>query len=414
MPPRLHTRSAPAATGLARALPAVLAGDGLTTHFQPIVDLQRRTVVGHEALLRFPGETVSSPAAWIEAAHLHGCGAELEAAALRSALAARSRLPAGAFLSVNVAPAVLSHPAVREAFRDPAGLTGVVVELTEHSKVDHYGSLAPELDRLRAAGAVIAVDDTGAGYAGMQHLLSIRPEMIKLDRTLIAGIDRDRPQQALVEMFRAFANRFDAWVVAEGVETPAELATLRRLGVPLAQGFLLARPACDWQELSAEAEVHLRALATEPAGPTLRLLVEPAAASARAGRRSGRRCGCTSTPGSPRPPTARSTARSPGASTRCCAPTPPGRTSGWSGWNASSSSSRCWRGRSPEASTAECQVLVARHAGLGRPTRRLRSPDTQVLALRDVRLAPDRRVRHSHSQNAAFAPPKSGTRATIS
>ena len=277
MPPRLHTRSAPAATGLARALPAVLAGDGLTTHFQPIVDLQRRTVVGHEALLRFPGHTVSSPAAWIEAAHLHGCGAELEAAALRSALAARSDLPAGAFLSVNVAPAVLSHPAVREAFRHPAGLTGVVVELTEHSKVDHYGSLAPELDRLRAAGAVIAVDDTGAGYAGMQHLLSIRPEMIKLDRTLIAGIDRDRPQQALVEMFRAFANRFDAWVVAEGVETPAELATLRRLGVPLAQGFLLARPARDWQELSADAEAHLRALATEPAGPTLRLLVEPAA-----------------------------------------------------------------------------------------------------------------------------------------
>ena len=86
---------------------------------------------------------------------------------------------------------------------------------------------------------MIAVDDTGAGYAGLHHLISVRPEIIKLDRTLVAGIDTDRPRRALVEMFGSFANRFDAWVLAEGVETAAELATLRRIGVPLAQGFLL-------------------------------------------------------------------------------------------------------------------------------------------------------------------------------
>lgn len=277
MPSRPHLRSAAAAADWTRALPRALRGEGISSHFQPIVDLHHGDVVGHEALLRFPGHAVSSPADWIAAAHTHGCGPELEAVALRHALTARTHLPAGTFLSVNVGPAALCHPAVRSVFTDEPSLRGVVVELTEHSRVEHYGVLASELDRLREAGAAIAVDDTGAGYAGLKHLLGIRPEMIKLDRSLVAGIDGDRPQRALVEMFRAFANRFDAEVVAEGVETPGELATLRRLGVPMAQGFLLARPAPQWQGLSTEAGAQLAELARQPAtGPTLRLLLEPA------------------------------------------------------------------------------------------------------------------------------------------
>lgn len=269
-------RSATVPTDWTRALARALRGDGVTSHFQAIVNLQDAAVVGHEALMRFPGHAIVSPAAWLEAAHAHGCGAELEAVALRCALASRDRLPAGAFLSVNVTPAVLSHPAVREAFLGEGSLNGVVVEVTEHARVEHYGVLASELDRLRSAGATIAVDDTGAGYAGLQHLLSIRPEMIKLDRTLIAGIDQDRPQRALVEMLRSFASRFGAWVVAEGVETAGELATLRRLGVPLAQGYLLGRPGPGWQALSEEAGARLGELASLTTGPTLRLLVEPA------------------------------------------------------------------------------------------------------------------------------------------
>jgi EAL domain-containing protein (putative c-di-GMP-specific phosphodiesterase class I) len=285
MPSRPHLRRASAAADWSRALPRVLRGEGVASHFQAIVDLEHGDIAGHEALLRLPGHAVSTPADWIAAAHAHGCGPELEAVALRTALAARAQLPAGTFLSVNVGPAALCHPAVRSVFTEEPCLDGVVVELTEHSRVEHYGMLASELDRLREAGAAIAVDDTGAGYAGLQHLLSIRPEMIKLDRSLVAGIDGNRPKRALVEMFRAFANRFDAWVVAEGVETSGELATLRRLGVPLAQGYLLARPAPRWQELSAEAGVHLAELAGQPAaGPTLRLLLEPAAATLRATR----------------------------------------------------------------------------------------------------------------------------------
>ena len=274
-----HLRAAPATTDWGRALARALRGDGVASHFQPIVDLGRGEIAGHEALLRFPGHPVSSPARWLEVAHDHGCGAELEAVALRSALAAAPVRPRGTFLSVNIAPGVLTHRAVQDAFFDQPSLAGVVVELTEHSRVEHYGRLADELDRLRALGAVIAVDDTGAGYAGLQHLVSIRPEIIKLDRALVAGIDQDRPRRALVEMFDSFANRFDAWVLAEGVETPGELATLRRLGIPLAQGYLLARPAAAWQQLSAEATAVLGELGRQPSGPTLRLLLEPVAAS---------------------------------------------------------------------------------------------------------------------------------------
>ena len=262
------------ATDWVRMLARALRGEGVGIHFQPIVDLERGQVVGHEALLRFPGHAVGSPAAWVDAAHAHGCGAELEALAIRLALDARRELPAGTFLSVNVAPAVLPHPAVRDAFADAGALDGVVVELTEHSRVEHYGVLAAELERLRSAGGVIAVDDTGAGYAGLHHLISVRPEIIKLDRTLVAGIDRDRPRRALVEMFGAFANRFDARVLAEGVETTGELGTLRQIGVPLAQGYLLGRPAPGWSDVSAEARDHLRSLERARTGDTLRLLVE--------------------------------------------------------------------------------------------------------------------------------------------
>ncbi len=262
-----------------RSLARALRGEGVAVHFQPIVDLALGRVAGYEALLRFPGHAVASPADWFEAAHQHGCGAHLEAIAIRLALEARTTMPADAFLSVNVAPGVLRHGAIREAFLTVPDLDGVVVELTEHSRVEHYDTLAGELDRLRSAGAAIAVDDTGAGYAGLHHLISVRPEIIKLDRTLVAGIDTDRPRRALVEMFGSFANRFDSWVLAEGVETEAELATLHRIGVPLAQGYLLGSPGPALLPVTDQAREHLRALDRQRAGATLRVLVEPGSAT---------------------------------------------------------------------------------------------------------------------------------------
>jgi len=239
-------------------LQRALTGEGVSSHFQPIVDLFSGSIVGYEALARFDGYPVSDPITWFEAAHRHGLGAELESLTLRTALAARDDLPLNTFLAVNVRPDVLLRQEVREVWQEHDSLDGIVVELTEHARVDSPALLEPVLAELRAAGALIALDDTGAGYAGLQTILGIRPQVIKLDRQLVTGIDRDETKQALVEMIGAFAARIDAEVIAEGIERPSELETLLTLGVPLAQGFLLARPAPPWAGVDGAASVRLR------------------------------------------------------------------------------------------------------------------------------------------------------------
>ena len=107
----------------------------------------------------------------------------------------------------------------------------MVIELTEHERIDSYAALEPALDRLRAAGALLAIDDAGAGYAGLQHVLSLRPDIIKLDRALVEGLDRDEAKRTLVEMIGTLAGRLDAWLLAEGIETGEELDVLDRARV---------------------------------------------------------------------------------------------------------------------------------------------------------------------------------------
>lgn len=226
-------------------------GDGLRIHLQPIVDLTRATVVGYEALARFDGP-VTSPEAWFSAAHACGRAAELEAAAVRAALARRATLPPMRFLTVNVSPDVLSAPCMQQVWREASPLRGVVVELTEQRQFDER-EVQAELTALRAAGAFIAIDDTGSGYAGLHRLLVVRPHFIKIDRGLVAGVDQDEGKRALIEMLGIFGNRVDAWLLAEGIETPEELEALMQLGVPLGQGYLLGRPAADPVPPSVEA-----------------------------------------------------------------------------------------------------------------------------------------------------------------
>ncbi len=266
---------------LARAV----AGAGIASHYQPVVDLARATVVGFEALARFPARPEAGPDRWFAAAHEHGCAAELEAAALRSAFAARDRLPTNTFLTVNVGPDLLGHPAIQRVWDEQGSLAGVVVELTEHARIDSYLALEPHLDRLRSAGALLAIDDAGAGYAGLQHLLGLRPAFIKLDRSLVTDLDRDEAKRALVEMVGTLASRIDAWILAEGVEREGELDALVKLEVPLAQGFYLARPAPPWAGLDPRPALRLVGAAADRGADVLRVLVEPAVtvASAAAG-----------------------------------------------------------------------------------------------------------------------------------
>jgi EAL domain-containing protein (putative c-di-GMP-specific phosphodiesterase class I) len=255
-------------------LRSAIEGVGLRAVYQPIVDLARGTVVGYEALTRFEGYPVISPEPWFAAAHRHGCSAELQAAALRAALTERGSLPRNCFLTLNVGPEVLHEPVIRKVWANEGDLLGLIIELTEHFAINDYAALEPDLNRLRSAGALIAVDDAGSGYAGLTHLLALRPAMIKLDRELVRDLDQDEAKRALVEMVGTFAGRIDAWLLAEGIERAGELEALAALNVPLAQGFHLSRPALPWAPIADEAEYLLASRANDRDRPGLRPLLE--------------------------------------------------------------------------------------------------------------------------------------------
>ena len=269
-----------------RLLARAALGIGVGAAYQPVVDLARGTVVGFEALARFTG-SAAGPERWFAAARDLGLAAQLEAATLAVAFEARPSLPHNCFLAVNITPDALAQPAVRQVLDRQGDLSGVVIELTEQTRIDSYLALEPHLDRYRAAGALIAVDDAGSGYAGLQHLIGLHPSIIKLDRQFIDGIDRDEAKRALVDMLGTFADRTDCWLLAEGIERPEELAVLVDLGVPLAQGFLLGRPAPPWAGIEPNVLTRLRSRGANPSATLLRDLVEPGLSVADLGAAAG-------------------------------------------------------------------------------------------------------------------------------
>lgn len=242
--------AADAAADWSRALPAVLAAsDRLTLVAQPIIDLAGGVVAGYELLSRFVGPPSAPPDVWFAEADRHGFAAKLTTRVIERALLARPHLPAGTFLTVNVEPHVLCAAPVRATLRDWGRLDRVVIELTEHAQLPEERLLRATLDEVRGLGAMVAVDDVGTGYAGLHQLMRIRPDIIKLDRELISGLDTDPVRRAVVRLLGDVGSRMDAWILAEGVETGGELQALTTLGVPLAQGWLLGRPAPDWPGL---------------------------------------------------------------------------------------------------------------------------------------------------------------------
>jgi EAL domain-containing protein (putative c-di-GMP-specific phosphodiesterase class I) len=224
-----------------RRVEGALRSDARRMVFQPIAGLDTGRVVGVEALCRFESEPLRPPNEWFSEAAEVGLGVPLELAAAEAALAALDRLPAALYLSVNLSPAAVTSPAFPDLL---AGWPGprLVVELTEHSRVEDYEPLLRALDGLRHRGVRIAVDDAGAGYAGLQHILRLHPDVIKVDTDLTRGIDVDPVRRALAASLLTFADEMAAAIVAEGIETANELETLRSLGVPWGQGYHLARP----------------------------------------------------------------------------------------------------------------------------------------------------------------------------
>jgi EAL domain-containing protein (putative c-di-GMP-specific phosphodiesterase class I) len=213
---------------------------GLAIVFQPIVELVTTRTVGVEALTRFDDNC--PPDQWFAEAGLLGLGTELEMAAVKAAFSHLDRLGTDQFLAVNVSPAVLADPRMLDLLLecDPGRL---VVEVTENQPVTSYPELNAVRERLREAGIRIAVDDAGAGYAGLQQILELAPEIIKLDIALTRDIDRDPIKRALAGALITFARESHATVTAEGIETASELETLSNLAIPWGQGYHIGRPS---------------------------------------------------------------------------------------------------------------------------------------------------------------------------
>lgn len=216
--------------------------------FQPIIELGGLTVVGYEALTRFADG--SRPDEMFATAIQCDLGAALERVTLAAALAGARDLPRGSWLSVNVSPSLLIDVPLMQSVLGVRARP-LVIEITEHETIPAYGPLR---DAIAALGPDVrlAVDDAGAGVANFNHLVELRPDFVKIDAGLVRGVDSDVSRQAVVAGILHFATTAGCDVIAEGIETDAELEKLRELGVTLGQGYLLGRPApaLDWHDVA--------------------------------------------------------------------------------------------------------------------------------------------------------------------
>ena len=209
--------------------------------FQPIANLRNSTVIGLEALARFDGDPARGPETWLAEAESLGLRLDLELAAVRTALGYLQLLPTDAFLAVNLSPSTAVEARFLESL-DGLATERIVIEVTEHARVQDYDALNAALKVLRARGVRLAIDDAGAGFASLQHIVRLAPDFIKLDITLTRGIDADPVRRALATALITFASEIDATIIAEGIETKDEFDTLRGLGVSCGQGYYLAVP----------------------------------------------------------------------------------------------------------------------------------------------------------------------------
>jgi len=231
---------------------STLSEESFEIVYQPIWRLDPPSLVGLEALCRFTGTPYRSPDIWFGEAAKTGHGVDLELMVIARALQAFPRLPDGIHLSINASPETAASGRLPEVLAGQP-LDRLVVEITEDAPVADYAGVVAAMAPLREAGLRLAVDDTGSGHAGLRHLLNLAPEVIKLDMSLTRHVDADLARRALVSALVYFARETGAALVAEGIESAAELAELASLGVALGQGFLLGVPTLlgDLEEVLA-------------------------------------------------------------------------------------------------------------------------------------------------------------------
>lgn len=226
----------------AAVIHALIEQDRLAVYFQPIVELDTGRITGMESLTRFPLEPEQAPESWFQRAWVAGVGPDLEVAAVRKAVELGDVLPRAAYQSLNLSPEILASKGFEELL-DELPWRRLVVEITEHLEVEDYRRLAGPVAEIRARGGRLAIDDVGAGYSSLRHVVSLSPDFIKLDRSLAHGLDLSLPRAALARGLVACAEELGARVVAEGIETPEDLVALKKVGAHCGQGFLFGRPA---------------------------------------------------------------------------------------------------------------------------------------------------------------------------
>ncbi|MBY6537496.1 GGDEF domain-containing protein [Rhodococcus sp. BP-349] len=219
----------------------LIADGGPAIVFQPVLSVSTGRVMGYEALSRFPSGHGTTQSWFLDAA-ADGLQIPLELAAVRRAVAASRDLPTDVFLAVNVSATTIVATDLVPILDEAAECRRVVVEITEHDLVSDYTALGAALDHLRDEGLSISVDDVGAGYSGLRQLVEIKPDVIKLDASIVRGIDTDPMRRAAASALTTFAAAIGAECVYEGIETPQELESARSLGADMVQGFLLGRP----------------------------------------------------------------------------------------------------------------------------------------------------------------------------
>ncbi|MDB5815396.1 MAG: diguanylate phosphodiesterase [Rhodocyclales bacterium] len=209
--------------------------------FQPIYRLEDDRFVGVECLSRFHTMPQISPHVWFTDAANVGLGQALELCAISKALSALETLPSDLYLAINTSPATILSNKLAGLF-EGIEAERIVLEFTEHANAADHDQLLQILKPLRSRGVRISIDDAGAGYASMQNILSVQPDIIKLDIGLTRSIDRDPTRHAIAAALIEFARQTGSSILAEGVETASELTSLRALGAAKAQGYFLSRP----------------------------------------------------------------------------------------------------------------------------------------------------------------------------
>ena len=212
-----------------------------TMVFQPIFALAGRDMIGVEALARFSALVRRSPDAWFADARRVGLGVVLELAAVTTALEALPQVPSSMYVAINVGPELLGGNGLDRAL-DAVEPARVVLELTEHEMIDDLPAVKAGLARLRRRGFRLSIDDVGAGYSGLTQILNLAPDIVKLDRAIITGVDTDPARQALVSAAVAMTRSLGGTLIAEGLETTNEVRMVEDLGVDYGQGYELARP----------------------------------------------------------------------------------------------------------------------------------------------------------------------------